>query len=238
MFDSLLESRAKKPSRLGGSIVSAVGHALLVAGVVAVTANAHVAPEAEPEPNVTFTPVVPPPPPPPLERIMRDPVVVPPLAKGPPVLTVPVDIPDVIPPINLNVPPTNERDWLVPGKRGGSPEGVASGVTSDVVIAPGDFWTRETVDRVVVMLPGGAAPRYPESLRAAGVEGEVTAQFVVDTLGRADVTTLRILQSDHALFDDAIRSALPRLRFVPAEARGHKVRQLVQQPFRFGLDRE
>jgi protein TonB len=60
----------------------------------------------------------------------------------------------------------------------------------------------------------------------------------VDTAGWADITTLRILQSDHPLFADAIRNALRRLRFTPAELRGVRVRQLVQQPFRFGLDRE
>ena len=64
------------------------------------------------------------------------------------------------------------------------------------------------------------------------------AQFVVDTTGRADMSTLRILQSDHQLFSDAVRQVLPKLRFIPAEVGGTKVRQLVQQPFRFGLSRD
>ena len=238
MFDSLLESRARKPSRLGGSIVSTVGHALLVAGIVTVTANANDATEPAPEPHVTFTPVLPPPPlprqiePGPADHMMA------PQAKGPPRLILPVDIPIDLPPVDFNAPPTNENDWRVPGARGGSSSGMDGAARREFVETAGDLWTRETVDRVVVMLPGSAAPRYPESLRAAGIEGEVMAQFVVDTTGRVDVTTLRILQSSHAQFDDAIRSALPRLRFVPAEARGRKVRQLVQQPFRFGLDRQ
>jgi protein TonB len=150
----------------------------------------------------------------------------------------PVDIPDLIPPIDLTAAPTNERDWMVTGPRGGSSGGVTSGARSDVAVQAGDDWTGETVDRVVVLLPGSGAPRYPDGLRAAGIEGDVMAQFVVDTMGRVDVTTLRILQSTHAQFDDAVRAALHRLRFLPAEARGRKVRQLVQQPFRFGLDRD
>ena len=237
MFDSLLESRARKQSRLGGSILSTLGHALLVAGIVTVTANANAAIEPSLEPRVTFTPVLPPPPPPQTQPARLDHMVAP-SAKGPPLLRVPVDVPIDIPPVDLDAPPTNERDWQVAGPRGGSPTGMDGGIRREFPAPDGDLWTRETVDRVVVMLPGPAGPRYPEGLRAAGIEGEVMAQFVVDTLGRVDVATLRILQSSHAQFDDAIRSALPRLRFVPAEARGQKVRQLVQQPFRFGLDRD
>jgi hypothetical protein len=46
------------------------------------------------------------------------------------------------------------------------------------------------------------------------------AQFVMDTLGRPDVETLRILQPDPAQFSESVRVALPRLPFVPAEVRG------------------
>lgn len=235
MFDSLLESRAKKQSRLSGSVVSTVVHALIVGAIVAVTANAGMTREEPAEPNVVFTPVDIPPPPPPRNV---DRVFAPPLAKGRPALFPPVEIPSLIPPVNLELPVTNEQDWLVAGARGGSPDGVANIAAVAAAIAGDRVFTRESVDRVVAMLPGSTAPRYPEMLRAAGIEGEVRAQFVVDTLGRADVATLRILQSDHPQFAESIRSALPRLRFAPAEVRGIRVRQLVQQPFRFGLGRQ
>ena len=235
MFDSLLESRAKKQSRLGGSIVSTATHALLVGAIVAATATARVAPEAAPEPNITFTPVVPLPPPRSEATTQR--VFAPP-REGPPMLVVPIDIPDVIPRVNFNLPPTDVLDWQVAGRRGGSPDGAGNGVSTAPAGGAGDVFTRESVDRIVAMLPGSTGPRYPDMLRAAGIEGEVMAQFVVDTSGRADAATLRILQSAHPLFAEAVRSALPRLHFAPAEVRGGKVRQLVQQPFRFGLDRD
>ena len=69
------------------------------------------------------------------------------------------------------------------------------------------------------------------------VEGTVLAQFVVDTTGRADVSTFTALRSDNALFTSAVRAALGRMRFLPAEVGGRKVPQLVQQPFQFTVTR-
>jgi protein TonB len=65
------------------------------------------------------------------------------------------------------------------------------------------------------------------------VEGEVLAQFVVDTTGHYEEGSFKVLKSSHELFTQAVRDALPQLRFNPAEAGGAKVRQLVQQPFTF-----
>jgi len=91
------------------------------------------------------------------------------------------------------------------------------------------------VDRPVALAPGVVGPSYPEAMRSAGIEGSVLAQFVVDTLGRADVSSFVALHSDHALFAVAVRTALVRMRFLPAEAGGRKVRQLVQQSFQFSV---
>jgi len=65
----------------------------------------------------------------------------------------------------------------------------------------------------------------------------VLAQFVVDTLGRVEVASFRVLRSSHALFEQAVRSSLPNMRFLPAEVGGRRVKQLVQQPFVFNLAR-
>jgi len=63
------------------------------------------------------------------------------------------------------------------------------------------------------------------------------AQFVVDESGRAEVDSVLFLRSDNRLFEEAVRSVLPRLRFTPAEIGGRKVRQLVQMPFVFTLNK-
>ena len=74
-------------------------------------------------------------------------------------------------------------------------------------------------------------------LQSAGVEGDVRAQFVVDTLGRVEQGSFKALDTTHDLFAAAVREALGRARFKPAEAGGHRVRQLVEQTFTFRIAR-
>jgi protein TonB len=99
-----------------------------------------------------------------------------------------------------------------------------------------DVFTLESVERPVVAIPG-TSPRYPDLLRQAGVEGRVTVRFVVDTMGVVERGSVVPVQSDHPLFALAVRDALSRARFVPAEADGHRVRQLVEQSFTFSISR-
>jgi TonB family protein len=101
--------------------------------------------------------------------------------------------------------------------------------------AKGGVYFEFQVDKQVVQVPGAGGLKYPEALRAAKVEGEVLAQFVVDTSGHYEDVSFKVLKSSHELFTQAVRDALPQLRFTPAEVGGMKVRQLVQQPFTFSL---
>lgn len=76
-------------------------------------------------------------------------------------------------------------------------------------------------------------PRYPDILRQAGVEGEVLTSFVVDTFGKADPQSLKVLHSTHELFTVSVRTILPAMTFRPAVVGGRKVKQLVQQEVTF-----
>ena len=67
------------------------------------------------------------------------------------------------------------------------------------------------------------------------VEGSVLTQFVVDTAGMADPTTLKVLKSTHELFVQAVSRALPDMRFLPAQVGGRSVKQLVELPFVFQI---
>jgi len=86
--------------------------------------------------------------------------------------------------------------------------------------------------------PGNMAPRYPDMLRSAHVEGEVLAQFVVDTLGRPDMDTFKVLKSTHELFTEAVKGSLPNMAFSPALVGGRPVKQLIQMPFQFNLTKD
>ena len=93
----------------------------------------------------------------------------------------------------------------------------------------------DEVDNPAAYDPRSAAPAYPDSLQSAGIEGSVTVQFIVDTLGRAAPASLFIVNATHPHFAQSVQDALPRMLFRPAELTGVKIRQLVQQTFTFRL---
>ena len=92
------------------------------------------------------------------------------------------------------------------------------------------------VEKQVAPLPGNPAPRYPDEARKRGLEGEALVQFVVDTTGSAELWTFKVLRATDPMFVTAVRTALATMKFYPAEIRGRKVPQLVQQPFAFAID--
>jgi TonB family protein len=104
-----------------------------------------------------------------------------------------------------------------------------------VVSLPRPYFEFE-VEKQVRQRRGGAGPYYPPRLRQGNVQGEVLAQFVVDSAGVPRMSTVRILRSTHPEFSAAVRDWLAGARFYPAELRGRHVAQMVQQPFTFRLD--
>jgi beta-lactamase regulating signal transducer with metallopeptidase domain len=93
------------------------------------------------------------------------------------------------------------------------------------------------VENQVRSVPGSPQPHYPAALKKAKVSGDVLAQFIVDTTGRADMSTFKVLQTNRQEFADAVRDILPEMRFYPAEIGGQKVKQMVQQPFTFAVSK-
>ncbi|HEX5385714.1 MAG TPA: energy transducer TonB [Gemmatimonadales bacterium] len=123
------------------------------------------------------------------------------------------------------------------GRRGKRPKSGAKGelpVGPDVR-QPDSVFSVLEVDSVVQRYETSAAPVYPPELLATGTEGVVYAQFVVDTSGMVDTTTIRLLTSPHPAFSASVRRALGLMRFRPAVRGRHKVRQLVEQHFRFTI---
>ena len=81
-----------------------------------------------------------------------------------------------------------------------------------------------------------SVPRYPAALRAMGVPGTVEMEFVVDTVGRADPATLRVISSTGASFTAAVRTALHDARFVAGRYHGRAVRTLVRRAYHFEVE--
>jgi protein TonB len=94
-------------------------------------------------------------------------------------------------------------------------------------------WTADDVDVRAELLQNSAPTKYPPSLYAEGTEGNVIAEFVVDSTGRVDPATIGIVAASHPLFAESVRLALRTAAYRPASRRGARVSQLVQQPFAF-----
>jgi protein TonB len=237
MLNVLLESRAARPRRTGGAVASAVMHGVLIAAAVALARpRSGEATEHPVIPHEAMVFVAPRP----LERRPARPRAAP-TPRGPidearlPAIVAPVVVPDHLPSIDVGVslPPDDilaRRTHDVGGGLAPAGAGGLSGGTSDVIDAA-------LADRAPSLVGHAAEPRYPASLRDAGLQGRVVVQFVVDTLGRPEMGDVQVVEATHPLFVDAVRTALARYRFTPGEAGGHSVRTRVQIPFQFTLSR-
>ena len=234
MFNNLIESRPAKQKTLGGTIFSMVFHGAVIGFSLYATKHAVEAAAEEVVQKVDFVEIKKDEPPPPDTPPPPDIVAAPPPPKGFQVLTAPVNIPDVIPDIDLSKKLTNEDDFSGKGVAGGVAAGVVGGTAPLNTDQP--FFDFQ-VEKPVAPIPGTGQPRYPDILRSASIEGEVLAQFVVDTTGRVEISSYKVIRQSHELFAAAVRNALPQMRFLPAEIGGRKVKQLVQQPFVFALQK-
>jgi protein TonB len=145
----------------------------------------------------------------------------------------------VAPKIDINAPRI-DMDNLAsrPGDFSPGPiAAVPSGSGGETGTSDGAPFSADQVEKQVAVVAGSAPPRYPDVLRNAGVEGQVIAEFVVDEQGRAEDRSVRFVRADNLLFEEAVRVALRRMRFIPAEIGGRKVKQLVQMPFVFTIAR-
>lgn len=86
--------------------------------------------------------------------------------------------------------------------------------------------TSESADEPPRMLDAGPL-QSPAGLE--GISSRVLLEFVVDTLGRAEPATVRIIESGGAPFDASARTAIVRARFAPGRAGSRTVRVLVRQ---------
>jgi protein TonB len=231
MFNNLIESKRKRQKLFGGSTASLVGHIFLIIGAVYATAHAAQEDEKPKEEKVDFVEVKKEEPQKPKEAPPPELAAVPAPPKGFQTLTAPISIPDVLPDIDLTRSVTNEADFTGKGVQGG----FSKGSEKKVEVKEDQTYFEFQVEEPVQPIPGTGVPKYPDILRQAGVEGDVLATFTVDTTGRADPASFKVLRSTHELFANAVKQALPAMRFTPAKVGGKKVRQLVQQPFAFAI---
>ncbi len=79
-------------------------------------------------------------------------------------------------------------------------------------------------------------PRYPDQLRRNGVGGDAIVEFLVDSAGRPDHLSLRVVRASEFAFADAVGRSVPYIRFEPMQP-GESRPVLVQMLFRFDIAR-
>ncbi|MEO8619425.1 MAG: TonB family protein [bacterium] len=234
MFTTLVESRAVRARSTRGAVVSVLLHGTLIAAAVALTTGVV---DARPESHTEKPPVwipMPHTPPQPVPEAPRTPQ---PQAPTPtaPTLTIiaPTDIPNTIPPIDINTPPMPPDQ--IPRIGSGLPHSPFGSTNEDGALRSGSVVSENMVDRAPRIIGNAPSPRYPNALRESGVDGHVVIRFVVDTVGRAELDNVTIVEATHQLFADAVKNALGQYRFSPGAIGTRKVRTLVQVPFTFTL---
>jgi len=97
--------------------------------------------------------------------------------------------------------------------------------------APDDGLTRSVFVRPELL--SGPRLQYPELLRRAGIEGRVIVQATIDTIGRAEPASVKVIESAHAGFNESAASWVRQALFRPARVNGQAVRALMKIPIEF-----
>jgi TonB family protein len=227
VFENLIASKVTDKKPFGSAVMSfAIQSALLYGVVVATRGAAETIREIIQDTTMVFleppkpeTPEAPPP-----EAV----VAANPPPKGFQTVIAVSEIPTEIPPVDLTKK-FNPDDFTGKGVEGGIAAGVIGG--TGPVIEGEVFLAAELEDRP--RLISIEEPRYPPVLASAGITGRVVFDFIVDTLGRVNRGSIKVISSTNKAFQkpaiDALRTAL----FSPGKVQGSPVQVLVRQAISF-----
>jgi periplasmic protein TonB len=221
MFDTLIESthKAKRSQLFGTGLLSLLLHTVLITGVVYATLQAGQTDNSKPvETRVEYFS-------PPQQRPDQPLPQVDLLPNGFRTVVAVIDIPTSIPPVDLNNK-INPADFKGVGAEGGSANGILP--------ASGEVMTPDLVQEKPELLSHPPLV-YPEMLKQAGIEGTVIVQAVVDSTGRIELSSIRIVESPNPGFDQSARSLVLKSLYRPARVYGRAVRVLIQQPIAFTI---
>ena len=242
-FDNLVVSKPKDKQlkkSVPATVMSLTLHSgLLVAAVMATTGAAEVIQEARHDTTLVYLTVekkpeqklAPAPESAPKQQI--PPVLIvslQPPPQGFQVVTVPIDIPTDIPPVDFSEQ-FDPRDFSGIGVEGGVFDGV-KGATGSVDASR--LFRAAAVDEPPERLSGPPL-LYPLLLRRAGISGFVLIEFVINTSGRVEPSSIKIVRSSHTAFEGPARDAIRESLFRPGRVFGTTVRVLVQQQIDFNF---
>ena len=226
MFETLIESRGGTKRRAGGTVVSLLVHAMVVAGAVQATERVATLGGAARTDTLTFVVA----PPRQVDSEIREEAPFPgapaPVTEGVLLEMAPIDIPAMNP-----VDQAFDATKVI----GRQARGEVSGITGEQEPASGVagvFASAEVDDPAVAL--SQPAPRYPVEFERAGVHGYVELEYIIDVSGHAEPASVRVVSSSHAAFVEPAREAILAGVYRPARYRGSIVRQQVRQRVVFG----
>ncbi len=155
-----------------------------------------------------------------------------PVIRRPAVLHHSIAVPTEIPPINLSDPFDLDEFKRFAARSVSNGVGVGSG-GNDGGSSAGIFRMLD-LDVPPERLSGPRA-RYPEVLRRIAVSGRVEVQFVIDTTGAVEASSVQILASTHSAFEAPALAAVLDAVYRPGEINGRRVRVLVRQVVAFSM---
>jgi len=220
VFDNLIESKRKadKKKAFGLGFVSLAGHSgIVLLAVIATLTAGQAAQDVIVDTTMVFLNQQE------QKQEEQPPVVDIPQLKGFQTVVAPTDIPTNIPPINLQEH-FDPKDYTGTGVEGG----IGTGVAPDQV-----FMESVVEERPEVL--SGPQPQYPDLLRQAGIQGRVIVQAIIDTSGRAEPPSVKVIQSPNPGFDQPAKTYVLRALFRPARVHGRAVRVLVNLPIDFKI---
>jgi TonB family protein len=111
----------------------------------------------------------------------------------------------------------------------------SSSVEGDDIVPTGNEVFMEAIVEEKPAVLSGPTLQYPELLRQAQIQGRVLVQAIIDTLGRAEPPSVKVLQSPNPGFDHSAKSYVTKALFRPGRVHGRAVRVLLQVPVDFKL---
>jgi TonB family protein len=210
MVLTLLESRWKtgKKRLFGVGFASLAIHSAMIAGVV--YATLHAAPRDD---QVTMhTTVVLLAPQEQQQAAEPPPVQLADVLQGFQTVAVSAQIPSDIPPVDLQQR-FDPKDYSGSGVEGSRASG-------------NEVYAEALVEERPVLL-SAPAPVYPALLKQAGIQGRVILPAVIDTIGRVEPASVRIMKSAHPAFDQPTKDWVLKALFRPARLHGRGVRVFI-----------
>ena len=209
MVLTLLESRRKTRTKrlFGVGFASLAIHSAMFAGVV--YATLHAAPRDDDVRMYTTVVLVAPqeqqkPPEPQLVQVVD-------ALKGFQTVALPAQIPTDIPPVDLQQR-FDPKDYSGSGVEGG--------------LSRSEVYAEALVEERPALL-SAPPPIYPALLKQAGIQGRVILPAVIDTMGRVEPASVRIMKSPHPAFDQPTKDWVLKALFRPARLHGRGVRVFV-----------